>query len=106
VFGWSSVLFPQAMVEERAALCYNSASCSRERQDRGTFGQYGQFVRNELAWYRQMIGVCGLFCAECDIYKAVSDQVLAQRVADWFKTERGVDVAVAERGTGLQIAGS
>lgn len=40
-----------------------------------------------------MIAVCGLFCAECDIYKAVSDRVTAQRVADWFKTERGVDAA-------------
>jgi putative nucleotidyltransferase with HDIG domain len=40
-----------------------------------------------------MIAVCGLLCEECDIHKAVSDRVTAQRVADWFKAERGVDVA-------------
>lgn len=44
----------------------------------------------------QMIAVCGLLCTECAIRRATSDADEAQRIADWFKTERGRDVAAED----------
>jgi hypothetical protein len=40
----------------------------------------------------QMIAVCGLLCNKCDIFQATHNPGIAQKIADWFKKERGVDV--------------
>lgn len=40
----------------------------------------------------QNMGVCGLICDDCDIFKATTNEELAIKIADWFKNERGVDV--------------
>jgi len=40
-----------------------------------------------------MIAVCGLDCAECDIFQAVDNSRIAQRIADWLRRERGIEVS-------------
>ena len=36
---------------------------------------------------KQMIAVCGLNCATCNIREATHDAAVAQSIADWFKEE-------------------
>jgi len=38
------------------------------------------------------IAVCGLVCEGCEIRRANSDKDTAQKIADWFKNERGEEV--------------
>jgi putative nucleotidyltransferase with HDIG domain len=40
-----------------------------------------------------LIGACGLVCDECDICRAGRDADVAERIADWFRREKGVEVA-------------
>jgi hypothetical protein len=39
-----------------------------------------------------ILAICGLDCAECTIFQARTDPVIARRIADWFVKERGVQV--------------
>lgn len=40
----------------------------------------------------QMMAACGIICSKCDIFQATNDPKIAQKIADWFKKERGIDV--------------
>jgi len=42
------------------------------------------------------VAACGLYCDECDIFQAASNAEIAQRIADWFKNERGVEVKIED----------
>ncbi len=39
-----------------------------------------------------MIAPCGLDCSKCDIYRAKSEPETMQRILDWFKRERNIDL--------------
>ena len=38
------------------------------------------------------LAVCGLDCAACTIFLAATHPEIAQRIADWFCRERGIEV--------------
>ena len=44
----------------------------------------------------RMIGACGLLCNECDILKAKDNPEIAQKIADWFKKERDIEVKIED----------
>lgn len=44
----------------------------------------------------QMIAVCGLNCSECDIFRASDNPEIAQRIVNWFKEERHIDVKIED----------
>lgn len=44
----------------------------------------------------QMIAVCGLVCSECDIFEATSNAETAQKIVDWFKKEKDMEVKIEE----------
>jgi putative nucleotidyltransferase with HDIG domain len=43
-----------------------------------------------------MIGACGLLCGDCDIFRGASSPDVALRVAEWFRTHRGVELALGD----------
>jgi hypothetical protein len=45
-----------------------------------------------------IIAACGLVCSDCDILRASTDPEAARRVVDWFKRERGLDLALEDIG--------
>ncbi|MCW3994294.1 MAG: DUF3795 domain-containing protein [Candidatus Bathyarchaeota archaeon] len=45
---------------------------------------------------KQMVAVCGLNCAKCEIFQASSNRDLAQKIVDWFKKERDTVVKVED----------
>jgi hypothetical protein len=40
----------------------------------------------------ELIAVCGIDCAECDIFKAAGNHQIAMDFASWLKAERHIDV--------------
>jgi len=44
----------------------------------------------------QRIAVCGLNCSECDIFRASDNPEIAQRIVNWFKEERHIDVKIED----------
>lgn len=43
-----------------------------------------------------MIAVCGLDCSKCDILEASTNPEVAQKIADWFRKEKNIDVKVED----------
>jgi len=39
-----------------------------------------------------MIAACGLDCDECDVRSAASGREIAEGIAQWFETERGIEM--------------
>ena len=44
----------------------------------------------------QMIAVCGLVCSECDIFRALNNPEIAQKIVDWFKEERDTEIKIED----------
>ena len=44
----------------------------------------------------QMIAVCGLNCSGCDIFRASDNPEIAQRIVNWFKEEKHMDVKIED----------
>ena len=39
-----------------------------------------------------MIAACGLDCTRCDVFQAGDNPRIAQRIIDWFSSERGIQL--------------
>ncbi|MCK4257068.1 DUF3795 domain-containing protein, partial [candidate division WOR-3 bacterium] len=44
----------------------------------------------------QMIAACGLNCSKCDVHQASNDPKTSEKIANWFKRERDIEVKIED----------